>query len=168
MLDLILGNSGRVGVVGRHVASVDEAEMQLARLIMTEDAAVGRLVKLGRLRRGGSKCGDSLFAASREELGIAKALIVSIVTKEHGGILQEAGNFGLLYTSLLTQSIPVAIGALVQGQDEVVNWLRLWGDLSKNNSGASKAGPCARVNKGFYQGQLWLWLRWNHTYLLIK
>lgn len=129
-LNLGLGDIWGVGVVGSHVAGIWEAQVQRRRVIGAEDGAFGGLVELGGLRGCGRKGSDALRGASGDELGVTKALVVASVPEEHGSVLEEVSELGLVNTGLLTESAPVAIAALVQGQNQVIDGLRLWGELA--------------------------------------
>jgi hypothetical protein len=65
------------------------------------------------------------------------------VPKELSGPLQEESQILLDDASLLAESLPVAIAALVQGDDEIKNGLRLRGHLSQSDALAGKrsSGP---------------------------
>ncbi|KAI6761102.1 hypothetical protein HG531_001655 [Fusarium graminearum] len=138
-LDVILGDVGGLRVVSSHVAIVWVAQVHHGRVVGAEDATLCSLIKLVGFGRSGSQGSNSLLGAAGNKLGVTKALVVSIVAEEHGGILEEAGGLFLLNASLLGQGVPVAICRLVQRQDQIKDGLRLWGDLSKDNSGAGKS-----------------------------
>jgi hypothetical protein len=72
-----------------------------------------------RLRRDRGQCGKCLLICPGYKLCITKALVVSTVAQKLSGILKEIFYIVITDTSLLLQSLPVAIASLVELYNEV-------------------------------------------------
>lgn len=117
---------------------VNEAEVEETLLVRREDGAIrGLVVLLGLGRRRGERGKDGLGAAG-DELGVAEALVVSGIAKELGRVVEEGGEAALVNVDLGGQGLPVAVGSLVEGDDEVIDGLGLGRGLAENYAVSSK------------------------------
>lgn len=140
-LNISLGNTLSIRVVGGGVALVEETKKHLGLLRMVEHGGLAALVKLGGFGAGGDNSVGGLFAATGQELGVTKGLEVAHVAYDLHAILEEAGDLVGLDASLGGNRRPVSIAALVDGKNQVENVLGLERDLADGDSAAGKGGP---------------------------
>lgn len=124
-LDLSRLDVRRIGIVCSHVAILGESKMHDGRVRGAEDSSIGSLVELVGFQRGGSQGRHTLLATSGNELGVTEALVVASVAEEHDSILEESGHLFLVDASLHSESSPVASRGVVEGNNEVIDGLRL-------------------------------------------
>ena len=115
-------------------------KVQLANIVARKDGVLELLVEAQRrLGRGGQRLQLAGLQA-RHELGVAKGLVVAEVSEELRSVVQVGVELLLRQPGFFGERFVVALAVLVQGNDEIVDGLRLGRELAEDDARAGEAG----------------------------
>lgn len=94
-----------------------------------------------RLGRDGRQSLERFQRQPGNELRVAKALVITAVSEELAGILQEESNILVTDTGLPSDFGPISITGAVQRDNKIVDGFRFGGNLTKGDASAFKSRP---------------------------
>jgi hypothetical protein len=116
------------------------SQVQLGNIVARKDGVLELLVEAQRLLGRGGQRLELAGLQARHELGVAEGLVVAEVSEELRGVVQVGVELLLRQPGFFGERLVVAFAVLVQGDDEIVDGLRLGRELAEDDARAGEAG----------------------------